>query len=98
MMNEEQFRQRAQAQGHGDFQTKDYGPDRDRPLHTHEFSVMLWVVEGQFSLAFEDGAADYRPGEVCELAANVMHTERAGPTGAKVLLARRMSSASAVAT
>jgi quercetin dioxygenase-like cupin family protein len=89
-MNEEQFRQRAQEQGYGDFQVKDYAPDRDGPLHTHEFSVMLLVVEGQFALGFEDGSiTSYRPGEVCELAANVMHTERAGPTGAKVLLAKR---------
>jgi quercetin dioxygenase-like cupin family protein len=88
-MNEEQFRHRAQELGYGDFQIKDYAPHRDGPLHTHEFSVMLLVVDGQFALAFEDGATNYRPGEVCELAANVMHTERAGPTGAKVLLAKR---------
>jgi len=88
-MNEEQFRQRAQEQGYGDFQTKDYAPNRDGPLHTHGFSVMLLVVGGQFSLAFENGITNYRPGEVCELAANVMHTERAGPTGAKVLVATR---------
>ena len=97
-MNEEQFRQRAQEQGYGDFQVKDYAPDRDGPLHTHEFSVMLLVVEGQFALAFEDGTTSYRPGEVCELAANVMHTERTGPTGAKVLLAKRGSRASTAAT
>ncbi|GAC1539147.1 MAG: hypothetical protein NVS2B4_19100 [Ramlibacter sp.] len=89
MMNEEQFRQRAQEQGYGDVQIKDYAPNRDGPLHTHEFSVMLLVVGGQFSLAFENGTTDYRPGEVCDLAANVMHTERAGPSGAKVLLAKR---------
>ena len=88
-MNEEQFRQRAQEQGYGAVETKDYVPNRDGPLHTHEFSVMLLVVEGQFALAFEDGKTDYRPGEVCDLAANVMHTERAGPMGAKVLLAKR---------
>lgn len=97
-MNEEQFRQLAHDQGYGDIQTRDYVPNRDGPLHTHEFSVMLLVVDGQFTLAFEDGTADYRPGEVCELSANVMHTERAGPAGAKVLLARRGSSASTAAT
>ncbi len=88
-MNEAQFRQRAQAQGYGDFQAKDYVPNTDGPLHTHEFSVMLLVVGGAFTLAFEDGTTDYRPGEVCELAANVRHAERAGPLGATVLLAKR---------
>ena len=88
-MNEEQFRQRAREQGYGEVQAKDYVPNKDGPLHTHEFSVMLLVVGGQFTLAFEDGTTNYLPGEVCELAANVMHTERTGPLGAKVLLARR---------
>lgn len=93
-MNEEQFRQRAQEQGYRDLQAKDYAPDKDGPLHAHEFSVMLLVVAGQFRLAFENGTTEYRPGEVCELAANVMHTERTGPEGAKVLLAKRWPGAS----
>lgn len=93
-MNEEQFRQRANELGYGDLEAKDYAPNRDGPLHTHEFSVMLLVVGGNFSLAFENGTASYSPGEVCELAANTMHTERTGPAGAKVLLAKRASGAS----
>ena len=35
------------------------------------------------------GATGFVPGEMCELAANVMHTALAGPTGAKVILAKR---------
>ena len=93
-MNEEQFRQRAQEQGFGEVQAKDYVPNKDGPLHTHEFSVLLLVVGGQFTLAFEDGTTNYLPGEVCELPANVMHTERTGPLGAKVLLAKRPAGAS----
>ncbi len=88
-MNEEQFRQLASEQGYGDFQAKDYVPNRDGPLHTHEFSVMLMVVAGEFSLAFEDGATHFGPGELCELPADVLHTERAGPAGASVLLSKR---------
>lgn len=97
-MNESQFRQRAQEQGHGDVQFKDYVPHHDGPLHAHGFSVMLLVVQGQFSLAFEDGQTDYRPGEICELAANVIHTERAGPNGASVLLAKRTLGISTAST
>lgn len=97
-MNEEQFHQRAQEQGYGDFQTKEYVPNNDGPLHTHAFSVMLLVVEGQFTLALEDSTTSYQPSEVCELAADVRHAERAGPTGAKVLLAKRGSRPSTAAT
>lgn len=88
-MNEDQFRQRALEQGYGDLQAKDYVPNNDGALHTHDFSVMLLVVEGQFTLGFEDGSTSFQPGQLCELAANVRHTERAGPVGAKVLLAKR---------
>ena len=92
-MNEELFRQRAQEQGYGEFVTKDYVPNNDGPLHTHQFSVMLLVIGGQFTLVFEDGTTDFRPGEVYELAANVMHNESAGPTGAKVILGKRAAGA-----
>ena len=54
-MNEERFRQLAQEQGYGDFQTKDYVPNNDGPIHKHEFSVMLLVVGGSFTLAFQEG-------------------------------------------
>ena len=97
-MTEEQFRQRARDQGHCEFFAKDYGPDKDGPLHQHDFSVMLWVVRGQFSLAFEDGTTDYLPGDMCDLAANVSHAERAGPMGASVLLAKPGSGASPTPT
>ncbi len=69
---------------------KHHVPGNESPLHTHEFSVMLLVVKGHFILAFEDSTSNYRVGEVGELDANVMHTERTGPTGAKVLSAKRV--------
>lgn len=96
-MNEEQFRKLATEQGYGDFQAKDYVPNRDGPLHPHEFSVMLMVVAGEFSLGFEDGTTHFGPGELCELPANVMHTERAGPAGATILLAKRVEAPSMAA-
>lgn len=68
---------------------QNYPAYQDGPLHRHDFSLMLLVVGGAFTLALEERAISYRPGEMCELAAAVMHTERAGPAGAQVLLARR---------
>ena len=97
-MNEQLFRQLALEQGYGEFQAKAYVPHNDGPLHTHAFSVMLLVTEGHFSLAFKDGTTNYRPGDVCELAASVLHSERAGPEGATVLLAKRMAPLSPAAS
>ena len=88
-MTEEAFRQRAHELGYRDIQFKDYAPNTDGPLHVHGFSVMLLVVSGEFSLAFEDGTTTYAPGECCELPAEVVHTERTGAMGAKVILGKR---------
>ena len=93
-MDEATFRQRAQALGYHDFAYKDYAPQLDGPLHTHDFSVMLLVVSGSFSLVLEDHTTDYVPGGFCELAAQVRHTERSGAQGARVLLAKKWVAAS----
>lgn len=95
MMDAQQFRQLALERGYGECQTKTYAPHNDDLLHTHAFSVMLLVTEGHFTLALEDGVANYLPGDMCELAANTLHTERTGPQGASVLLARRVAAPAA---
>ncbi|MET0210588.1 MAG: cupin domain-containing protein [Burkholderiaceae bacterium] len=88
-MTEQEYRKRAQDEGYGEVTPREYEPNRDGPMHTHEFSVLVLVTEGVFSLAYEDGVKTYQPGEWCVLPANTSHTERAGPAGAKVLLARK---------
>ncbi|MEZ5701433.1 MAG: hypothetical protein R3E42_04880 [Burkholderiaceae bacterium] len=88
-MNEDEFRQLAATQDIREVEFKDYPPNLDGPLHTHDFSVMLWVERGEFSLVCEDGVKVYRPGERCELAARVRHAERTGERGARVLLGKR---------
>jgi len=89
MMSEEQFRQLLRDKGYGEEQFKEYPPDTDGPMHTHDFSVMLIVVNGEFMLARESGVTTYRPGEICELAAGSKHVERTGSSGARILLAKK---------
>jgi len=88
-MNEQQFRQHLQSNGYGDGEIKDFEPNTDGPMHTHEFSAKLMVMSGEFTLARESGATTYGPGEICELEAGVLHTERTGSAGARVLLGRK---------
>ena len=88
-MNEEQFRQELRARGYAEVQEKDYGPDVDSEMHTHEFSVMVLVKSGEFKLALEDGITTYKPGDWCELEAGTVHAERTGPGGASILVAKR---------
>ena len=88
-MNEERFRQELASGGYGEAQFKDFEPGLDGPLHTHDFSVRLMVVSGEFTLAGEDGSKTFRPGEICELSAGVPHAEHTGPAGARVLLGKK---------
>ena len=89
MMNEEQFRQSLREKGYGEVQFKEYPPNTDGAMHTHDFSVMLLVMNGEFMLAEESGVTTYRPGEICELAASVKHVERSGSSGARILLGKK---------
>lgn len=88
-MNEEQFRQRLREAGYGEAQYKEYAPNTDGPLHAHDFSVMLLVLSGDFTLAREDGETTFQPGEICELAAGILHAERTRSYGARVLLGKK---------
>ena len=89
-MNEAEFRSRAIANGFADFQVKEYLSDTNVPMHTHEFAVTLLVTDGEFSLQYLDSKITFLPGECCDLPATVVHAERAGTNGAKVLLAKRI--------
>lgn len=88
-MTEAEFRARAEASGFADFQVKPYVADFDVELHVHEFAVTLLVLEGEFGLQYEDRKDTFRVGEVCDLAPNVLHGERAGAQGATILLAKK---------
>jgi quercetin dioxygenase-like cupin family protein len=89
MVSEEQFRQMLRERGYGEVQFKDYPPNADGPMHTHDFSVLLLVVDGDFMLAQDDGVKTYRPGEICDLPAGSTHVERSGSNGARILLGKK---------
>jgi quercetin dioxygenase-like cupin family protein len=54
-------------------------------LHAHEFSARLFVLEGAFTVRYEDGPQTYSAGQCCQLDAGTMHTECTGEAGARVL-------------
>ncbi len=88
-MLEEQFRQQLREKGYDEGQFKRFAPNTDDSMHTHDFSVMLLVVSGEFTLVQNDASTTYQPGDVCELAAGVEHTERTGAEGARVLIGKK---------
>ncbi len=88
-MKETQFQQMLRDNGFEEGQIKTYPPNADGPMHTHDFNVMLLVLEGPFSLATQGGVTTFQAGEICELLAGVRHVEQTGPEGARVLLGKR---------
>jgi quercetin dioxygenase-like cupin family protein len=88
-MTEEKFGKRLRENGYGEEQHKEFAPNTDGPMDSHDFSVMLLVMSGEFTLAQPGGSTTYGPGECCELPAGAEHAERTGPSGARVPLGKK---------
>ncbi len=88
-MNEDLFRQQLREKGYGEARIVEYEPNADREMHTHDFTAMVLVMIGDFTLALESESTTYGPGDWCELEAGTVHTERTGPSGATILLATK---------
>ena len=88
-MQESEFRLQLQKLGYAEPMAREYEANLSGKLHTHEFSAMLLVIRGSFSLAMENESISLSPGDVYEVPAGVQHDERTGPDGATVLLAKK---------
>ena len=86
-MNEDQFRQELRKRGYPEAQIREFEPNLDKEMHTHDQSAMALVTRGALTLVLERESTTYKPGEWCELVAGTLHTERTGASGATVLLA-----------
>ena len=88
-MNEAQFKLQLQEQGYGEAQSVDFEPNSVLDDHTHDFSAFVLVQSGEITLVTADGPVTYRPGETCMLAADTLHSEHIGATGATLLIGRK---------
>jgi len=85
-MNQSEFENHLREKGYGPPRFKKYEPESTCDMHSHDFSVLLLVVDGEFILAKEHGSERFRPGQVCSLEAGVVHAEQAGSKGATIIL------------
>ena len=88
-MKESEFRLDLEKRGYAEPVVREYEPNLSGKLHTHEFSAILLVIRGSFSLAMEKESISLSPGDVYEVPAGVQHDERTGPDGATILLAKK---------
>lgn len=91
-MDKPTFEKQLSDRGYGEPREHFFESSKDVDMHTHDFSAMLLVTEGEFRLVLEDGTHTFAPGDWCELEAGTLHTEKTGPDGAKTLLATRQDS------
>ena len=64
-------------------------PGRTTPEHDHAWDIRGMVLEGRFTVDIGGSARTYGPGDVFEVSAGVMHSERDGPNGGLLLVGRR---------
>ncbi|MXY02813.1 MAG: cupin domain-containing protein [Acidimicrobiales bacterium] len=85
-MTEDEFRSELVARGYGEPRSYEFEPDADGELHSHEFSAMAMVTEGEFRLGLTDETRLMGVGDWCEVSAGTLHSEMAGPVGATLLV------------
>lgn len=90
-----EFQNRALAEGFDEVLERVWPPDTLVPSHTHPFSLRALVVQGEMWLTVVDQTQHLEPGQSFELAANTLHAERYGASGATYWVARRSQLASA---
>lgn len=88
-MNEEQFRQKLRERGYGEPEIAEAGPGPVKDMHTHDESVMWLVLSGEVTMMLENASTTYGPGDWYENPAGTLHTERIGPDGVSVLMAKK---------
>lgn len=85
-MTEDEFRSELMARGYGEPRSYEFEPDADGELHSHEFSAMAMVTEGEFRLGLTDETRVMGVGDWCEVSAGTLHSEMAGAVGATLLV------------
>lgn len=86
-MNEREFRKQLKEKGYGEPEVRQWEPNLNKDMHTHDGSAMALITSGELTLVYENHSVAYGPGESCELPAGILHTEKTGPGGAVTLLA-----------
>jgi quercetin dioxygenase-like cupin family protein len=83
------FEARLRAEGYDEILTKTLEADVVIPDHTHPYDVLALVLDGEATIDCGQGPRVYRPGDELAVAADVVHSERYGPSGYTFLLGRR---------
>ncbi|MGH1490205.1 MAG: cupin domain-containing protein [Acidimicrobiales bacterium] len=88
-MTEDEFGAKLSAAGYGEPTTKVWEANADGEFHTHDFSALLMVTDGEFRVVLEDETKVLKSGDWCEVVAGTVHCEQTGANGATVVAGTR---------
>jgi hypothetical protein len=88
-MNEAEFRAYAAAEGYDQPESRSQPAGRFFDTHRHARDLIVLIQTGTFAVDYGSRRDEFGPGEMCDVAPHIDHTDQAGPEGATYLLAWR---------
>ena len=88
-MNSHEFEAGLKAEHYDEITTVDRAVGYALGDHQHPFDACALITAGDITLVVDGTTRKYAVGEVFRLAANIVHTESAGPAGVSYLVGRR---------
>ena len=77
-MDTREFEAQLRRDGYLEIKNKSIEPHFETTPHCHAFDTRLLVLEGEATIVYDDRQRTYKPGDVMEIDAGVMHCERHG--------------------
>jgi quercetin dioxygenase-like cupin family protein len=84
-----EFRAALEAEGFQEILERDSPPAQSFEIHSHAWDARVLVLAGSFALERDGQRESFGPGGWFEVPRGALHTEGAGPEGAKLLVGRR---------
>ena len=94
-MNEAEFRAHAEAEGFREPESRIQPANRFFDTHAHEDDLMVLVTEGTVTVDYGDRQETFGPGDMCQVAPGIEHTDAVGAEGASFILAWRTPASAA---
>jgi len=86
-MNTQTFRDLAGKEGYTVRDKVSGDANRESAEHTHDFDAKMLVLSGDITYSIDGSIRTYREGEILEVTADTMHSEKVGESGVLLLAA-----------
>jgi quercetin dioxygenase-like cupin family protein len=83
-MERTEFERLLRAEGYTELFDRQMDASETGPEHSHEFDALLFVLEGEMTIACNGKPMTFRAGDLCSVPAGTPHTEQFGSGTASV--------------